>query len=107
MFVNFCIKASVSCAFTSCDLISSQSATPEELRGALTPGRLDAERPALRRKLGSRILEATPVAYMSFLPDDYKRVAAEALVRAFLFFTSLLQRTLVQGSVIMGIGRVQ
>lgn len=80
MYVNVCIKASVSCAFTSCDLISSQSATPEELRGALTPGRLNAERPALRRKLGSRMLEAMPMAYMSFLPGDYQRAAAEALV---------------------------
>lgn len=62
-----------------------QSATPEELRGALTPGRLDAERPALRRKLGSRIVDATPVAYLSFLPDDYKRAAAEALVRYFFY----------------------
>lgn len=64
------------------DLASTafQSATPEELRGALAPGRIDAERPALRRKLGAHIMAAVPAAYLPFVPAEYKLMAAEALV---------------------------
>jgi hypothetical protein len=62
-----------------------QSATPEELRGALVPGRIDKERPALRKKMGAQILAAAPVAYLPFVPAEYKLMAAEALVRGSLF----------------------
>ena len=58
-----------------------QEVTPDDLRGALVPGRIDAERPAIRRKLGKHILDAAPVAYLPFVSNEYKLMAAEALVR--------------------------